>query len=475
MKRLCIVFSKPEMVKLLVDSGFFDRVFDVFKIDVFLPSGTKRFLKHDNLRWFEFDPNDTAGRLKSGFFSKIIYLVRLLSYNSSFYPSFGHSFACRHEILEDAVGSGSVFAIIRVKIIFVLVWLCSQLRFLRLLLPRLQLLNHRRSTILETDVEFYDFVLTGSIGFGGDLFLIDELRSKSNLLGCLVKSWDNSSNKGCGFNIFDVVFSWSEHMSEELVNFLDVDRNKIIEVGAPHWATYYDVLSIDNRLLERQFDWYESVAAGDRDLIYFPSPTMKMFRENVSVLSFLCCELDKLYGTDSPIILFRPHPGYWEKGKIEWTIAHNRELDEFKKLANKYSFLEIDYPKIQDQGAFVEMAPSSHQYLASIFRLASCMVSNYSTQAVEAALLGLPTINISYGQYKGTSLPNYFVNGFAHFNRVLNYDFVVSAYTPTALLEAVLFSMKEKRRISPSVVESESSLGVKSHNELSKKICELVN
>ena len=74
--------------------------------------------------------------------------------------------------------------------------------------------------------------MTSSLGvFSCDEYIL-RISRKLNIKSCsCILSWDNSTTRGYPGALPDMIYSWTDIMKEELINFSDCNRNIITTAG----------------------------------------------------------------------------------------------------------------------------------------------------------------------------------------------------------------------------------------------------
>ena len=107
-----------------------------------------------------------------------------------------------------------------------------------------KIFNYLNQTLLDTS--FFtkiikklkpNLVLIGSASIDHDALIA--LAAKNNIpIASIIYSWDNPTTKGFSILKPDYAFSWNKSMTEDLVNFFEINKKNIFEIGILHWNFY---------------------------------------------------------------------------------------------------------------------------------------------------------------------------------------------------------------------------------------------
>ena len=83
-----------------------------------------------------------------------------------------------------------------------------------------------------------NLVLIGSASIDHDALIALAAKKNNIPIASIIYSWDNPTTKGFSILKPDYAFSWNKSMTEDLVNFFEINKKNIFEIGILHWNFY---------------------------------------------------------------------------------------------------------------------------------------------------------------------------------------------------------------------------------------------
>ena len=108
-----------------------------------------------------------------------------------------------------------------------------------------KIFNYLNQTLLDTS--FFtkiikklkpNLVLIGSASIDHDALIALAAKKNNIPIASIIYSWDNPTTKGFSILKPDYAFSWNKSMTEDLVNFFEINKKNIFEIGILHWNFY---------------------------------------------------------------------------------------------------------------------------------------------------------------------------------------------------------------------------------------------
>lgn len=281
-----------------------------------------------------------------------------------------------------------------------------------------------------------DLVIVSSAGYAGDEQIMIEAKRFGARTVSVIESWDNPSTKGYRGGMPDHAVVWSEAMRRDYVEFQDIPADRIHVGGVSHWDGYFGTPPSAD---ERRAFFAMFGMNPDRKLIYMPTPSLKMYRHNLEVARLVADAIADGRIPGRPQLLIRPHPVYLEQSQPRWVAATNHDLNGFRELREMYSEdVFVDLPRHKRYGRLIDLAPEDQDLMRLRLASADVMVGNYTTQAIEAALFDLPIVNVAFGPFKSTDMPNSVVDGFAHYSRIIATGAIWNAGDEASLIDHIV-------------------------------------
>jgi hypothetical protein len=282
-----------------------------------------------------------------------------------------------------------------------------------------------------------DWMIISSIGYGYDAHLIWQAEKVKTKILSIIQSWDNTTTKGYG-GLPNSVVAWSKMMRNELIEYLDIPENRIFVGGVPHWDEYFLKKRED---VEKNIFIKKHNLSKERKIIYFPTSSIKMFRKNVDVIKHVVEAIHQGKITTPAQLLVRLHPNYYDN-KRKWKHAYQKEFSEIDAIVRNYpELIRVDEKHFKNVSELI-IDTTQNKYLMCNLRYSDVMINCYSTQAIEAAIFDLPIINMSFGWYKNTDIPNSILSESEHYGRVIRTGGILDANNYDKLIEGINFYLQ---------------------------------
>ena len=238
-----------------------------------------------------------------------------------------------------------------------------------------------------------DIVITtslGNVGNGFDFFIMREAKKYEAKIATVILSWDNTSGKGMGAAIPDHIIAWTELMKKELIEYHDFPQNKVSIGGIAHFDTYYR----EENFLTKEKIFKKFDLDIDKKLIFFATKSPTSYPWNADIAYIIAEAIAKKKISFPAQLLIRIHPLHFLVKKNN--RVHIHLVDEYYKIAEKYSFVKIDKPEILSDKLTMDMPEFEQIKLVSILRYTDVLVNIFSTLNIEASIMDVPAVNIVF-------------------------------------------------------------------------------
>lgn len=340
---------------------------------------TKNNLNIDNIDYYEFSEKKINNYKFSSRFYNLLERFRMFTYGGKYQtPEIIFNFT----YLKDK--KKFLFKIIK--------FLLNKIKFLRKLLMHIQSYYFPQELFQVIKEIKPDLILTTSLGtFTFDEYLLRISKKLKVKSATVILSWDNTTTRGYPGALPDEVFSWTDIMKKELVDFSDYSENNIKVAGVPHFDTYFsqkDIISKKEFLKKLNIEEKKKiilfVTKGPSTYQYNPN-ICKIIAEGISNNQIENCHL-----------ITRIHPLHYKINKENNEIEFNEALKVFEMLNNKYDCLTVNYPNITSLKQNFEMEKNEQNFIKNLIFYSDIIVNIYSTFNIEGSIFNKPLINIDF-------------------------------------------------------------------------------
>jgi hypothetical protein len=228
-----------------------------------------------------------------------------------------------------------------------------------------------------------DIVVTTSPGyFKPDARLLREAAIHGVPSASVILSWDNPTSKGYRGANPDLVLTWSERMSAQMVEFQDFAPEQLVVAGVPHFDAYYR----DDELPSREALFARLGLDPARRLILFATSAPGYYGRDHEVAEQLARAVagDAL-GAPAQLVI-RVHPNFPSK---------DVPIKDFERVAQAYPHVRLDVPEILPAGLSCHMPGSDSERLMALVRHCDVLVNVFSTTTLEAFAVDRPVVMIA--------------------------------------------------------------------------------
>jgi hypothetical protein len=383
--------------------------------------------------------------LKAGRLIEWLRQVRFLTYGRSTPQSMGTRKYHVHVFKKEMLGAAStLIGKIYYGSVVPAAHFASRCKLFRDLIVGLEALCHNYDAHKALYAKYRPrWLAVPTLGYAHDPLLMREAKRHGAKVLSIVRSWDNTTNKGYGGFRADHVFAWNDLMVTEICKHHDIPPNQITVTGIPHWDVYFNDVEMRDR--ERFVKDYE--LDPERRIIYYAMSGPQSFRHNFDIIQ-LILESIRNGAIIGPVqLLVRLHPTYaLDEGR--WT----REVDNFKKQAVELrasfgDILSFSDQKILEFGNSNILDPYNQVLNKEIFSYADVLVNIYSTQMIEGAIFDLPVITAGWHPLRETDQPISVFEKYDHVRRVLKTGAVTTTHSPDDLIAAINVDLEDGGRL----------------------------
>lgn len=296
---------------------------------------------------------------------------------------------------KDALSAGKILEVIVLGVTYVLKeMMCASSGFARVMIGLENMVDAPDGHTEFFEKEKPDVVVTTSIGcFDHDAYIMREARKHGCKVASYVLSWDNTSVRGLGVNLSDVIMVWSDVMKRELVDYHGLPGDAIKVIGVPHYDFYHRMKKESDKGHLRS----ELGLPDGKRVIFLATKSPHAFLCNTDIARVICENIEKGGLPEDCYLVVRLHPLYY-KQKAGSDTAVEVERPEWEDLEKRFgaSCLHLDYPRIIESGIGFFMPDPEIEKLASYLMCSNLVVNMFSTLNIEAGIFDVPTVNVAY-------------------------------------------------------------------------------
>jgi len=272
----------------------------------------------------------------------------------------------------------------------------NKLRFLRKILLFVQSFFYPSDLLKLIKNNNPDIILTTSLGtFSFDEYIIRIAKKLKINNFTAILSWDNTTTRGYPAALPNFIFSWTEIMKKELIEFSDCEKDKIDVSGVPHFDNYFS----KENIIQKNFFYKKFGIEEKKKIILFITKGPSTYQYNPNICEIIAKAIQEKNIQNCHLIT-RIHPLFYkinlENGKSEF----DEGLNIFSELEKKYDNLSINYPEITSLKQNYEMHKNEQIFFQNLIYHSDVIVNIYSTVNIEGAIFNKPLINIDFDNLK---------------------------------------------------------------------------
>ena len=231
-------------------------------------------------------------------------------------------------------------------------------------------------------------VVSALCGFKYNEFFAREAHKRGVPVCCIVLSWDNTSGMGMpGYNP-DHVIAWTANMKKELIEFNDINEEKIFIGGVAHFDSYHK----NKRNLSKE-ELFENLGLDPaKKTIFYATKSPKRFPWGPELVADLAQATETGKISHASQILVRIHPLHYRT--LNGHVMFQNILDEYDRVARMYPSVVLNIPETVSRRMDFDLSDSETVLVSSILRHSDVMLNMFSTMVIEAAIFDLPSINV---------------------------------------------------------------------------------
>ena len=236
-----------------------------------------------------------------------------------------------------------------------------------------------------------DLVVTSSVGtFPFDHFVMRAAKRKGIACSSVILSWDNTTTRGYPGASATQIVTWTEVMKQELIEYADVEPNKIEAGGVAQFDPYFAPdPGFDRAAFLRGI-------GGDPEkrTILFATKSPNGYAFNPNIARGLAGAIaDGRLPKDCQVVV-RVHPIHYRfvNGKLVYEAA----IEALRAVAADYPFVVLNEPRIESKKINSAIASGEMQFVSRLLKSADVVVNIYSTLNIEGAIFDRPLVNVTY-------------------------------------------------------------------------------
>ena len=396
---------------------------------------------------FSLEPLDMSPPQKArGRWGSFLRLVRLYTYPSARLTEMQtRRFQMQFYQEESLSGDVSWRAHIYHKAIPLFAFLASHMKFFRQILFACErrLVSGSPANSL-FDKYQPDLLVMPSYGYGYDWRIMLEARKRDIKVLSIVRSWDNPSTKGWAGIIPDKVLTWNAPMAAEMQKLHAIPRQKIKPVGVPQWDNYFSTAA---EIPKQKFLDNYGLSA-DKKTIYFATGSPNLFLHNLDIARDILTAISDGSIRTPAQILIRLHPEFATGGGKKYRSVAQQAMEKIKDLQNEFQgIVGISHNSLDQQGNLKLLKDSNQDDLRAMLVHSDAMVTIYSTQILEAAILDCPIVNAAYYPFRQTGKLAAMCANFDHIRRVMATGAVADCMSSAELVAGINDALEEPARL----------------------------
>ncbi len=275
-----------------------------------------------------------------------------------------------------------------------------------------------------------DLVVTTSTGYlKEDGILLREAAARGIPSVAVVLGWDNPTSKGYRGAEPGHVVAWSERMAEQVAEYQDFPRRRIVVGGVAHFDPYVR----PDGLMSREELFAALGLDPERRLILYATSSPGAWAHNATVAETIATAIaDGSLGVDAQQVV-RVHPNFFRAR----TAA---PMEPFERLAAAHPHVHVDVPGVQAGAMRVRLDRDDALRLGALIKHADVLVNLFSTTTVEGCLLDTPVVQVHQQAYD-TEPDERFASGrretwdrYIHMRRVVERGAARTARSPEELV-----------------------------------------
>jgi hypothetical protein len=230
-----------------------------------------------------------------------------------------------------------------------------------------------------------DLVVAASPGwFLADGVVLREAQRRGIRCAGVVAAWDNPTSKGYRGADPQLVAAWSDVMAEQLVQFHDVPRERILVGGVPHFDRYVAPAA----LWEREELCARTGLDPERRIVIYATSTPGLYAHNLDVAAGLAAAIADGRLGDAQLVV-RLHPIFFRAGETA-------SVEGFRALAAAHPHVHLDVPEVQSDVLRCDLRDSDNVRFSSLLKHADALACVFSTTTLEAFLVDCPVVFASW-------------------------------------------------------------------------------
>lgn len=211
----------------------------------------------------------------------------------------------------------------------------------------------------------------------------------------VVLSWDNDAKFGMAGVRPDLLLTWSDNLSREMLRCHDLDPSRVQAVGVPH----FDVYARPERLPGRE-EFLPTLGLDpdpERKLLFFATKAPQNFPYNPDIVDIIDQAMREGRLAKPCQLLVRLHPQHYCTGYQTMSgDAMNRFMERYQEVCERNPHIKLNMPQILSNKLDMDRPASDMVELGTILKHSSVVINPFSTLNVEASIFDVPIVNVGF-------------------------------------------------------------------------------
>lgn len=228
-----------------------------------------------------------------------------------------------------------------------------------------------------------------------ELYVMRQAARLGAKLVTVVLSWDNDAKFGMAGARPDLLLTWSENLSREMVRCHELDPAAVRAVGVPH----FDVYAQPERLPGRE-EFLPTLGLDpdpERRLLFFATKAPQNFPYNPDIVDIIDQAMRDGRLARPCQLLVRLHPQHYRTGYQPMSgDAMSRFMERYRQACERNPHIKLNMPRMVSQRLDMDRPADDMVELGAILKHSSVVINPFSTLNVEASVFDVPAVNVGF-------------------------------------------------------------------------------
>jgi hypothetical protein len=290
--------------------------------------------------------------------------------------------------INNPKGYKAIFFGLLTRLYFIIHLVTNKLPFLKVVFKAYEklMLNNDKVSRLLKEINPDLLVVTYPVNFVEASFVHEANKLKIKTVSELL-SWDNITCKGRFAAITTYFLSWGPVMTEEIQEYYKVPKDKIFEIGVPHFDKHTNISPEVKEFYLTRFK------KKSKKYLFFGMSSPYFAPYEIEIVEWLAKKTDEDYfGKDIELIV-RPHPQ-----NVQGNMADLNWLPRLEKLQS--SKVLVDYPLLEKSKMAWSMKDEDLTKLSVLLSESLITLNSGSTLSIDSLVHGKPVIITAFDSDK---------------------------------------------------------------------------